>query len=114
MQERLLDIGQWLRVNGEAIYGTRKNAITLEKSGHCNIYFTKKEKVTYAIITNWPGNTLEFTIDAKKRIKAVSMVGYKGDIRWSTRGDKLIMSVPQLTVNLLPCMYAWSFRVEYE
>lgn len=114
MQERLMDIGQWLSVNGEAIYGTRRNSITHEKNGDCNIYFTKKEKTTYAIVTSWPGNTLEFTIDPKERIKAVSMLGYKGDIPWSTRGNKLIVSVPQLTVNLLPCMYAWSFRVEYE
>jgi hypothetical protein len=42
------------------------------------------------------------------------MVGYKGVIPWSTRGDKLIVPVPQLTVNLLPCLYAWSFRFEYE
>jgi alpha-L-fucosidase len=101
-------------VNGEAIYGTRRNNITHEKSGDCNIYYTKNEKVTYAIVTSWPGNTLELTIDEQEKIKSVTMVGYKGVIPWSTRGDKLIVPVPQLTVNLLPCLYAWSFRFEYE
>ncbi|MEI6140474.1 MAG: alpha-L-fucosidase, partial [Mariniphaga sp.] len=32
MQERLLDIGKWLEVNGEAIYQTRKRVVTSQKS----------------------------------------------------------------------------------
>jgi alpha-L-fucosidase len=32
MRERLLDIGKWLEINGEAIYGTTKNAVTTQWS----------------------------------------------------------------------------------
>lgn len=32
MQERLLDIGKWLEINGEAIYGTRKYRVTTQWS----------------------------------------------------------------------------------
>jgi alpha-L-fucosidase len=32
MQERLLDIGKWLKINGEAIYGTSKYDVTTQWS----------------------------------------------------------------------------------
>jgi alpha-L-fucosidase len=114
MQERLIDIGKWLNVNGEAIYGTRKNTLTNEQSGECKVYYTKKGKTTYAIITHWMNGNIELTINEIEKIKDVKMLGYNGEITWSVKGEKLIVSIPQLTINLLPCLYAWSFRIEHE
>ena len=44
MQERLLDIGDWLAINGEAIYGTKKHAIPSIKSDDQQLYFSNKKK----------------------------------------------------------------------
>lgn len=45
---RLKDIGEWLHVNGEAIYTTR--TLPVYQSG--STYFTKgKDKIVYALVT---------------------------------------------------------------
>ncbi|MFC2087566.1 alpha-L-fucosidase [Bacteroidota bacterium] len=57
--ERLKEMGEWLKVNGDAIYGTRMYSMTNYKAnvradnilGHFgNIYFTKKDDHVYAIV----------------------------------------------------------------
>ncbi|MFC2087565.1 alpha-L-fucosidase [Bacteroidota bacterium] len=57
--ERLKEMGEWLEVNGDAIYGTRLYSMTNYKAnvsadnilGHFgNIYFTKKKNHVYAIV----------------------------------------------------------------
>jgi len=54
-QERLLGIGEWLEINGEAIYGTRYR----EQFREGDIRFTKKgDDVLYVISLVWPGETL--------------------------------------------------------
>ena len=88
MEERLLQIGDWLRVNGEAIYGTRhagrdcqwtagkrpgqgygefreeyklmKQIGAESKDGQAvkQVFFTRKGTTLYAITPYWPAREL--------------------------------------------------------
>ena len=56
MQDRLIAIGEWLAVNGEAIYGTRKGLFTDLPWG----VSTTKGKTLYLHVFDWPADhTLE-------------------------------------------------------
>ena len=50
MEERLLQMGEWLKVNGDAIYGTRIYSKNLQDG----VYYTKKGETVYAIINRFP------------------------------------------------------------
>lgn len=57
-QQVLRHIGQWLRENGEGIYGTRPYQTAIEK----NIRFTQKDGAVYAFVLKWDGKP--FTIQS--------------------------------------------------
>ena len=46
MEERLVQIGEWLKVNGEVIYNTSKRRVTNEKGF---VRYTSNDKALYAI-----------------------------------------------------------------
>lgn len=51
--KRLKDIGKWLKINGEGIYGTR----TYSSVSEGNVVYTrsKDNQYVYAIMKEWPG-----------------------------------------------------------
>jgi alpha-L-fucosidase len=130
VRERLLEIGEWLDINGEAIFGTRPWKVFGEGpaevvEGHLSerqnpdntaedIRFTVKDNTLYAILLDVP---VEKSIEIRSLIPAngidegsissVDLLGSDQEIRWES-GD----SGTVLTLESIPGMeHAIVFRI---
>jgi alpha-L-fucosidase len=108
MQQRLKDIGDWLKVNGEAIYGTMAWKDS-PKATNDGIFFTRKGNDLYLIATKWK-NKLD--LQGMPAIKNITMPGYKGIVSWKYRSGRLTISAPPLDPSNIPCQYAWVYKLK--
>jgi alpha-L-fucosidase len=109
MKQRLLAIGKWLDVNGEAIYGTRP-WITF-KQDTPDIRFTITGNVLYAIALEKPKRP--FVIQSTKdcRIDAVTTVKLLDSdipIKWKDTDEGIRITPPQTW----PGKHAWVFKIK--
>ncbi len=141
MQQRLLQIGAWLKVNGEAIYGARhagrdcqwsegkrpgqeygefKVAYNLmeqigqqPKNGVAvkQAFFTKKPDALYAIIPEWPPEPMILRNIKVPATTDVTMLGVTGALKHETRGTDLIIHPPSFKPGGAPCRYAFTFKI---
>jgi alpha-L-fucosidase len=124
-QQMLREIGAWLKINGEAIYGTRpwtnsgegptpiaagsfsdgkKPQFTAE-----DFRFTTKGKTLYAIALALPGNgKLVVQSLAGQNVKRVKLLGHKGKLRWEQTAKGLVVTLPAKP----PCDFAVTLKIQ--
>jgi len=120
----LLDIGRWLAVNGEAIYGSRPwktygEGPTPVASGSFkeseqapftsrDIRFTRKGKTVYAIFLDWPAEgRLEIHSLAAEPVRSVELLGAARPLKWSRTAEALVVELPAAR----PCEHAFTLRI---
>ena len=89
---RMREIGAWMKVNGEAIYGTRP--IAPYRTG--DFAFTRKGSTLYAVYLPEEGalKQLEFT-GLKLAAGAKADVLGGGSVKWRRSGDAVMVDVPE-------------------
>ena len=107
MEDRFLEMGKWLKVNGEAIYGSRRHKTTNEK----DVRYTAEGDDLYAICLKWPGAPLILNTPKPTEGTRITMLGHKGEIEWKMQNGALHIAVPQLTIDKLPCQHAWVLKI---
>jgi alpha-L-fucosidase len=120
--DRLLGIGDWLKVNGDAIYKTKPWKVAQNQTD-VGAYYTTKDSTVYALVTRWPkDNRLVLSAPTPTTNTQVRMVGLgtgKGELlEWNYLGAKefdseagIIIEVPPLTPDVIPCQHAWAFAM---
>ncbi|EFA85298.1 hypothetical protein PPL_02299 [Heterostelium album PN500] len=116
MQERLIQIGEWLSTNGEAIYNTtfwRVQNDTIDE----NIWYTTNAHTgaVYAMSFYWPTNSI-LTLEAPivQRTTTIELLGYGESLSYSTaNGQKsgLNIKLPFLTPGQYPPHGVYTFKL---
>jgi alpha-L-fucosidase len=118
---QMKEAGDWLRVNGEAIYATRPREATLwsESTGDAKIDVrftrTKDRRYTYAIMTAWPGRQITLTTVRPRPNSTVTLLGSTTPIRYTfdaARGTTFTLPETLQRESNRPCDHAWSLRIE--
>lgn len=107
----LEETGDWLKINGEAIYATR----TYEpwREGESVFYTRSKDwRRVYAICTQWPGRELRLESVPPRAGLQVSLLGSDTPLTWRGEGKGLVVELPAGARR--PCRFAWSFKFEYK
>jgi alpha-L-fucosidase len=140
MQERLLQIGAWLNMYGEAIYGTRmwkvpcqwsagsvpkterkeymskfnilEQTIAPPEGQACKeVLFTFKNKNLYAITPRWPGKELILKDITPGSNTEIIFLETKEKLTFKTARDNLIIDIPEFDTNKIKSRYAYVFRI---
>lgn len=128
VQKILLDVGAWLSINGEAIYGTRPWKIygegpTKVAGGSFSdakdkpftaddIRFTAKGDVLYAISMDWAVKDLAISslgLSKIGKIKSVELIGSKDKISWTQNPNDLNIK----SSSVYPAKYAVVYKIQF-
>ena len=109
-QQRLLDVGEWMAVNGEAIYDAQAWRESRD-TDLTSVAFTVKGNNLYVICTEWPVNQVFVPGITSHDSLTVEMLGTDRSVTWSAENGGITVSPPALSPGEVPCRHAYVFKI---
>lgn len=108
-QERLLDLGRWLEVNGEAIYGSQpyRNDTTAQPK----VCLTQGNGALYAIALEYPDQQLVLDLDEPDKNMTVTLLGSGKNLPWHYEKGRLVIETGSLRLSDILSTAAWVFKL---
>ncbi|MBS1504276.1 MAG: alpha-L-fucosidase [Bacteroidetes bacterium] len=114
--KRLVDIGKWIKINGEGIYSSK--AVAPYSAG--DLFFTQSadKKTEYAFLlskdinVNLPATVTIQTANLEK-VKSVTLLGVKHKLKWAQTDGNITVAIPQTLQNQSGLQYAATFKIGY-
>ncbi|MEO6314157.1 MAG: alpha-L-fucosidase [Chitinophagaceae bacterium] len=141
MQERLLQIGDWMKINGEAIYNTVRWKKVSQWSDGLQDYkpatgsgdlllkltidpdpgyavkevfytYNPSTNALYAILPRYPDNNqVVLKSITLPPGTAISFLSTKADLEWKQTGENIVISLPPYNPNTIKAPYAYAIKI---
>jgi alpha-L-fucosidase len=140
MEERLIELGNWLRPNAEAIYGTHafersrqwsngtvphmedkqfmaeydiSKLVDAPPPGYArtDAFFTAKDDVVYAFLPRWPESQIWFEDLVPRHTAKVTLLESGDELRWQLQGSRLRVDVPESLRSKIPYREAYVLKM---
>ncbi|MGV8094174.1 MAG: alpha-L-fucosidase [Mangrovibacterium sp.] len=111
--KRMREIGDWMRVNDEGIYGTRPVAPYREG----NIRFTQKDGYVYVFYVSGedekkiPEKVFVRSLQPEKGSE-VWLMGTNKPLKWTLNGPGFYIDIPESIRKAPPCQHVWGFKIK--
>ncbi len=110
----LANIGDWMKVNHEAIYSSKP--ISPYKDGKVCLTQNKNSNAVYGIYLPASDESkapkkiwLNYFQPASDAI--VSMLGVKEPLNWEKSGNGFVVDIPESVIENPPCEYGWTIKI---
>jgi alpha-L-fucosidase len=110
--ERLKEIGDWMKINSEAIYKSR--AWTYFEDNENVRYTTGKNGDVYVFVKGWPGEKLVLKKIMPLKGSKVKLLGTTESLGWTSSQNGITIDIPAKYMNELnrPCDYVFVFKLK--
>ncbi len=111
--ERVRELGKWLKINGEGIYGTTYWNHAEDEASNVPVRYTVKGGNLYATALQWPGQELVLSGDLplSDTSKITLLGGGKTPLRWRKDGGKVRVTMPARGSDATESKNAFMFKV---
>ncbi len=92
--ERLKAVGAWMKVNGEAIYGTTASPFKKLPWGRCTKKLAGDETTLYLHVFNWPADGKLLVPGLKNSAVSARLLATGEPLKFSNTGDGVVLEVP--------------------
>jgi alpha-L-fucosidase len=93
--DRLKAIGDWMKVNGEAIYGTRAGQLPVLSWGECTQKEQNGKTILYLSVFDWPKNGQLTIPGLKKQVVSARLLATGAKLKTSVTGKGVEISTPE-------------------
>ncbi len=99
--ERLKQIGDWMRSNHEAIYGTTASPFKRLAWGRCTTKATGSTTTLYLHVFDWPANGQLVLPGLKNPVESATMLVSGAKLDSATSADGVVVTLPQTAPDVL-------------
>jgi len=93
--QRLQEIGKWMKVNGEAIYGTKASPLPTLPWGECTMKEVKNGTILYLSVLEWPKDGILPVPGLRNRVVSASILASGEKLATSLSSGGLDIRVPE-------------------
>ncbi|MEN8193930.1 MAG: alpha-L-fucosidase [Bacteroidota bacterium] len=109
-QEKQIVPQQVLFSSKDKLSGDGLKAVYKSKAEY--LCYTKNNGNVYAISLEWPGKELILPINIKEKNIKISLLGKEGNLDYNFTDGKIHVDLSNIYHNDLPCLNAWTFKIE--